>query len=180
MSTTPLYGRRLMLGALALFGLLGAGCSNEPSAAGTSTTGPNAAVTFAQCMRDNGVPAFPDPDASGQLTVDGVLNGSSIDSESASWKQAIDACKALEPSGFTGGGPRNAKTQSAALEFAQCIRDNGVADFPDPEPDAPLIDTNRIPSSQREGGMANLHAAMDTCGELAEKAIAAQDAARGR
>ncbi|HZU75589.1 MAG TPA: hypothetical protein VFA70_02425, partial [Dehalococcoidia bacterium] len=32
------------------------------------------AVKFAECMRSNGVSAFPDPPASGELTIDGVAN----------------------------------------------------------------------------------------------------------
>jgi hypothetical protein len=36
-------------------------------------------VKLAECMRENGVSEFPDPDASGNLTIDGVLNGSSPD-----------------------------------------------------------------------------------------------------
>ena len=30
------------------------------------------ALKFAECMRDNGVKEFPDPDASGQLTIDAI------------------------------------------------------------------------------------------------------------
>ena len=60
-------------------------------------------MKFAECMRDNGVSEFPDPDASGELTIDGVVNGSSLDPSGAAWKQAIAACKDLQPPGFTGG-----------------------------------------------------------------------------
>ena len=65
-------------------------------------------------MRDNGVKQFPDPDASGELTIDGVLNGSSLDPDAPAWKTAIAACKDLQPSGFTGGGKRTPKQQSAS------------------------------------------------------------------
>jgi len=47
------------------------------------------AVKFAECMRANGVGAFPDPDASGALTIDAVANGSSLDTGSAAFKQAV-------------------------------------------------------------------------------------------
>ena len=114
-------------------------------------------------MRDNGVSAFPDPGASGELTIDGIANGTSLDTDSAAFEQAISACKDLEPSGFT-GHRRSAQKQETALEFAQCIRENGVEDFPDPTPDSPLVDTNRIPSANRDGGMSVLNAAMRKCG----------------
>jgi hypothetical protein len=162
------------LAALAMVALIGAGCSDgsaEPGSAGTGTrtkkaTDRDKAVKFAQCMRDNGVSEFPDPDASGELTIDGVVNGSSLDPSTAAWKGAIAACKDLQPPGFTGGGERSAEEQEAALEFARCIRDNGVKDFPDPAPDGPLVDTNRIPSVAASGDLSILNAAMRTCGDL--------------
>jgi hypothetical protein len=160
--------------ALALVALTIAGCSNtsaDPSTGSPEkTVTQHKAVSFSACMRDNGVKDFPDPDASGELTIDGVLNGSSLDPDAPAWKQAIAACKDLQPSGFT-GRKRTAKEQEPALAFAQCIRDNGVKDFPDPTNDSPLVDTNRIPSSNSEAGMAALNAAMKACGELAQKAI---------
>lgn len=127
------------------------------------------AVKFAECMRANGVSAFPDPAASGSLTIDEVANGSSLDTSSTAFDHAISACKDLEPAGFT-GHKASAKQQVARLEFAQCMRDNGVKDFPDPAKDAPLIDTRRIPSSERPGGMGNLNAAMKKCSSYSDKA----------
>jgi hypothetical protein len=122
-------------------------------------------------MRDNGVREFPDPDASGQLTIDGVLNGSSLDPSTAAWKQAVSACKDLEPPGFT-GHKRTAQQQEAALKFAQCIRENGVKDFPDPTPDGPLIDTDRIPSLAGKDPRSDpgLTAAMQKCRDAASAA----------
>lgn len=127
------------------------------------------AVKFAECMRANGVGAFPDPDASGALTIDAVANGSSLDTSSAAFKQALSACKDLEPSGFT-GHQRSSQEQEAALEFARCIRDNGVRDFPDPAKTEPLVDTNRIPSAGTPGGMSILNAAMQKCRQYAAAA----------
>jgi hypothetical protein len=153
-----------------------ASASSPESVASTGTSGGNntatpreQAVKFAECMRANGVTKFPDPDASGQLTIDAIANDSSLDTNSAAFKQAISACKDLEPPGFT-GGKRSPEQQKAALKFAQCIRDNGVKDFPDPAPDAPLIDTTRIPSAARPGGMSILNAAMQKCRDFAAPA----------
>jgi hypothetical protein len=166
------------LAALAIVALAGAGCSSGSAGNGTtaspSGTGPkNAArekaVKFSKCVREHGVAAFPDPDASGELTIDAIANGSSLDTSTAAFKNAISACKDLQPPGFT-GGKRSDQAQEHALEFAQCIRENGVKDFPDPINGQPLVDTNRIPSSAADGGMARLNAAMQTCRELAAKA----------
>jgi hypothetical protein len=120
-------------------------------------------VKFAECMRANGVSEFPDPaDASGAFTIDEVINGSSLDPSTAAWKQAISACKDLEPPGFT-GGKVTPQQRTARLEFAQCMRDNGVPDFPDPTPNGPLVDTRRIPSAARNGGLSVINAAMQKC-----------------
>ena len=158
--------RRLQfLAALAVIAMISSGCSNEPNqsdSGGTSDATRAKAMKFAQCMRDNGVKAFPDPDASGTLTVDEIANNSSVDTTSAAWTKAIDTCKDLEPAGFT-GKKRSAKQQAAALKFAQCIRNNGVKDFPDPSPGEPLINTNRIPSTNASGGMSILNAAIAKC-----------------
>jgi len=159
------------LAALALVTLLGAGCSNTPARSGSddTTAGTRAqTVRFAECMRANGVTEFPDPDASGQLTIDGVLNGSSLDPSDPAWRSAIGVCKDLQPPGFT-GHQRSAQQQEAALRFARCMREGGVEDFPDPTPDAPLIDTERIPSLAGKNPRSDpgLTAAMQACRDLA-------------
>ena len=160
------------LAALAMLAVIVAGCSNAPAETGTGSSGGNnaaatheKAVRFAECMRDNSVGAFPDPDASGDLSLDAVVNGSSIDTSSAAWKRAISACKALQPSGFA-GTTATPKQMTERLRFAQCIRDNGVPDFPDPTKDSPMVDTNRIPSAATESGMSALNAAMRKCGDI--------------
>jgi hypothetical protein len=158
------------LAMVAMVAVIGAGCGDTGSSGGTSTASPHAkAVKFAECMRANGVSAFPDPDATGALTIDAVANGSSLDTSSAAFEQALSACKDLEPPGFT-GHERNAQEQEGALKFAHCVRENGVKDFPDPSPDAPLVDTNRIPSAARPGGMSILNAAMRKCRDFAAAA----------
>jgi hypothetical protein len=166
------------LAVLAVLAVIGVGCGNGSAGADNSAvrSGGNGAasthrraVKFAECMRANGVSGFPDPDASGVFTVDEVVNGSGIDPESAAWQQAIGACQDLQPPGFTGQG-RSPEQQKAALAFAQCVRDHGVKDFPDPGLDDPLVDTNRIPSSDTPEGMNILNAAMQECPADAEAA----------
>ena len=172
MNRTPRPLAALAFVAFAMVALISAGCSNAPAGTGASSDAGNAsaareqAVKFAECMRSNGVREFPDPDASGTLTIETVANGTSIDTDSAAFGRAITACKDLEPPGFT-GLTRTPEQQQAALKFAQCIRDNGVKDFPDPAIDEPMIDTNRIPSTSTAGGMTILHAAMQKCGSFA-------------
>jgi len=167
---------RRPLSALVMIVMITAGCANAPASSGGGGSNATAAATtreqavkFAECMRKNGVSAFPDPDASGDFAIDTVANRSGVNTNSAAFTQARSACKDLEPAGFT-GTKRSPEQQQAALKFAQCIRDNGVKDFPDPDPDGPMIDTNRIPSAAGNGGMSNLHAAMQKCSGLAANA----------
>jgi hypothetical protein len=164
------------LALVALISLIGAGCSNGSAENGNASGGNKntgdreKAMKFAECMRNNGVREFPDPGASGGLTIDGVLNGSSLDPSTPAWKAAIAACKDLQPPGFMGDQEVSAAEKKARLEFAQCVRDNGVKDFPDPANDEPLVDTNRIPSATTEGGMSILNAAMRRCRDFAAAA----------
>jgi hypothetical protein len=64
-----------------------------PGAASGAATGRARVVKFAECMRRNGVSAFPDPDATGALTIDAVANGSSVDTNSATFRHALSRCK---------------------------------------------------------------------------------------
>ena len=178
------------LGLAGLVGLISAGCgSNAPSesgtAGGTGTAGSSRtagssgtadssgtaggggttrltaqekAVKFAECMRGNGVPHFPDPDSKGEMNF-------GVDVSRDVWLKAVDACKALKPPGAL-SSKRSPKEQSASLRFAQCVRDHGVKDFPDPVNGQPVIDTYKIPSSSKPGGMTILNAATHKCGGI--------------
>ncbi len=167
--------RRLSpLPALALLAVIVSGCGSASAGSGnqngsSTATARDKAVKFAECMRSNGVSGFPDPNASGQLTIDAVANGSSIDTNSATFKTAMSACKNLEPAGFT--GPKTtSQLRAARLAFAKCVRGHGVPDFPDPAPNGPLVDTRRIPSTNTSAGMSALHTAMRSCGNFARAA----------
>lgn len=163
--------------ALALVVLISAGCgSNAPSetaTAGSADTGGHRkltrqekAVKLSECIRAHGVPDFPDPDPKGEINY-----GVSV--TPAVWKKAVNACKDLAPPGAF-SSKRTLKQQSAALRFAQCVREHGVKDFPDPVNGEPLIDTYKIPSSNRPGGMTILNAATRECGEVVREAAGGQ------
>lgn len=145
----PMALAALLLGACGSRGPVAThppGTSTNDSVAGHSAgnnTSANVsrAEKFSQCMRTNGVSAFPDPNSSGQLTIDGIANGTSIDPNSPAFQQALTACKSLEPAGFT-GTQRTPAQQGAALKFAQCMRDDGITNFPDPTLTGPIIDVN--------------------------------------
>jgi hypothetical protein len=137
--------RPVALVVLVGIAVLASACGSSTPVASNPTTNSTAnreqAVKFAQCMRNNGVSNFPDPGASGQFTVDGIANSSGINTNTPAFEQALSACKSLEPSGFM-GTQRTPQQQAAALKFAQCMRNNGISNFPDPSPDGPIINVN--------------------------------------
>jgi hypothetical protein len=164
------------LAALAMVALIGAGCSNgsaengstgASSSTGTASSNKNATnggktVQFADCMRENGIADFPDSNAGNDQEFVDALKA--LDTSSAAWKKAFGACKHLRPPGLLGGkaSPQQMKSR---LKFAQCMRDNGVKDFPDPLQGGPLIDTTRIPSAAGRGARSipGFQAAVQTC-----------------
>lgn len=155
--------------------LISACGANAPSgsAGNRSAVKAGKAEKFARCMRKNGVSQFPDPPASGNFTIDEIANGSSLNTNAPAFTQALTSCKELEPTGFT-GSKRSPKQQHAALEFARCMREHGVSDFPDPTPNTPLIDTNLIPSANRPGGMTALNNARQRCSGIAVEVVGRQ------
>jgi hypothetical protein len=113
------------------------GSGSGSSGGGNTTTNHEKAVKFAECIRTNGVSEFPDPDASGNFAY-GIKAGSPLDPSSAEWQKAIGACKNLEPARFIPTHFTTTQTE-ARLKFAQCVRANGVNDFPDPTATGPLV-----------------------------------------
>jgi hypothetical protein len=167
-------------GMVALISVLSAGCGSNaapdtasrsatPATSGAAAAKPTArekAVKFAECLRANGVPHFPDPDPKGETNF-------GVDVSGEVWLKAVDACKALKPPGAL-SSKRTPEQQSAGLRFAQCVRDHGVKDFPDPVNGQPLIDTYKIPSSNKPGGMTILNAAMHKCGRILKSSAGGQ------
>ena len=93
----------------------------------TPTNSVEAGRRYAQCMRDHGLPDFPDPDANGQFRGIGHEQ-----QDTPTYKAAMEACRALAP-----GGDHQNTGDPAYIEqmrkFSQCMRDHGLPDFPDPD-----------------------------------------------
>lgn len=104
--------------------------SGAGSGGGSRPTGAaDRGLAYAQCMRKNGAPTFPDPSQDGKIVVG---PGSGVDPRSPGFQKAQEACKDLSPqgSGAAGGGSLDPAEVSA---WGQCIRDHGVPKFPDPQ-----------------------------------------------
>jgi hypothetical protein len=86
-------------------------------------------VDYAQCIRENGYPAFPDPAPDGGFQFR-IERGSA-----QKFQAAQEACKDKMPSGMLQGTQAASPEQiEAQLAFAACMREKGVANFPDPSP----------------------------------------------
>jgi hypothetical protein len=114
--------------ALAAAGCGGSGDSQAGSSGAASGATADPGVKYAQCMRDNGLPAYPDPDQGGEATTKNLP-----DRDSPEFKKAQQACQSLEPPEHRAGTPENAELQAKMLKWAQCMRTNGVPNFPDPQ-----------------------------------------------
>ncbi|MEV6347590.1 hypothetical protein [Actinoplanes sp. NPDC051851] len=125
-----LVGGGVALGALA--GGSGGGGATAGPAAAASDPARARTVAFAQCIRDHGVPDFPDPDANGVLA---FRPDQGIDIESDTYKAAEAACASLRPSGAPaqqGPAPGTANGPDTTA-YVACMRKNGLPDFPDPD-----------------------------------------------
>ena len=112
----------------------------------------DAALAFAQCMRDNGYAEFPDPTPEGGLQF-------LINPESAPrFRAASDACRHLAPEGLRDEGV-TPEALEALLKLSQCVRENGVPEFPDPGPQGNFD----LSATGIGPGDARLDAAMATC-----------------
>jgi len=97
-----------------------------------------AVLGFAQCMRDNGIEGFEDPD----LTADGSLDfrrgqGQLGDVDRETLREAFQACQEhLEGLAFGPGNFDRSEIEDRLVEFSGCMRDpnrGNLPDFPDPD-----------------------------------------------
>lgn len=118
---------------LLLSGVLLTACSGGPSKANgaSPTSAKDAALAFAKCMRGHGIKEFPDPGDDGSQMVG---RDSGIDPTSAEFKSAMEACQDLKAQADGSKDGKPADLAKARL-WAQCIRENGVPKFRDPELD---------------------------------------------
>jgi hypothetical protein len=158
MNTHPrAHQRRLVIVAVRAAALLGVlvlvtACGSSSSDQTASAADQKRALQFAQCMRDNGVPDFPDPDP------DGRFRGTGHEQQNdPTFRAAQEKCRDLAP-----GGEHENTGDPAFVEqmrqFSQCMRDNGVPNFPDPDPDGRLRG-----QGHEQQDDPTFRAAMETC-----------------
>lgn len=126
-----------------------------------------ALVKYSQCMRENGAPSFPDP-VGGRLQLR-VQRGGDLDPDSPQFQAAEQACQSLEPAGLGSSNPGGGQQAEDMLAFVRCMRENGVASFPDPQPDGRIL-INRGAGVDPES--AEFQAAEETCRKLLPGGVA--------
>ncbi|GIF18904.1 hypothetical protein Ate02nite_16340 [Paractinoplanes tereljensis] len=112
----------------------------KPSASASVSTSqdPDSDVKFSQCMRDQGLSWFPDP-SGGKMA---VVEPPGVDRSKV--EAAQEACKKYLPNG---GVPPKASAEDLerSRNMAKCMRENGVPNFPDPQPDGGIaIDATKL------------------------------------
>jgi hypothetical protein len=126
----------LLVAAGLALAVSGCGGSSRDAAASTGPYGPASdPASLSKCMRANGVPNFPDPvngglpintSSPGTLTVEGTAFAG------PAFTAAEKKCKEYLP-GANGPPPAPSAAQlRQELALAECMRRNGVPNFPDP------------------------------------------------
>lgn len=132
--------------ALGLLVLIAAGCGgggkthDQIATAGGATPSPSSSagtgsgdekeqfLKHSQCMRENGVPNFPDPKFEDGGGI-GITLPKGVDPKKLEAAEA--KCKQYLPNG--GEAQKMDPEQVEQMrEYAQCMRENGLPDFPDP------------------------------------------------
>jgi hypothetical protein len=119
------------------------GDNGVATAGGLNSTAPNAtpsadradlARKFQECMKEQGVEVQMADAGGGAGLIQASPGGGGGDSgpDPQKVQAAMEKCKQYAPNG--GQPPKADPAQAAAmLRFAKCMRDNGVANFPDPD-----------------------------------------------
>ena len=98
--------------------------SSSPLAA--SHTGSAPGVRFAACVRAHGVPNFRDPTSTSQAAPAGTVN-----KRSPAFRRAQRSCQSIQAE-LASAKPH--PTRARQLREAECMRADGVTNYPDPLP----------------------------------------------
>jgi hypothetical protein len=157
----------MFVGAAVLaLSLVGCDRGNGPgvaTAGGTRSANPSApaadkadrARQFAQCLRDHGIDVD-DPDAEGT-----VKAGAEVDKRTLG--AAYEACRDFAPAKAEKGHDLTPAELDQLRRFAQCLRDHGVPDWPDPGPDG---DFGNDPAVVNAKNSPHMRSAMEACQSL--------------
>jgi hypothetical protein len=150
--------------------MAGCGSSTKQGSATTSPTVASRALSFVKCMRAHGVPNLPDPgqSVSGPYnSIAGIAIPSSINPQSPAFLSADKSCQGLISAILSPQGkpPITASEKAALIAHAQCMRDHGVPNYPDPAfPTSGGIDVGEIGGPGENPQSPSFQQAEKTCG----------------
>ncbi len=121
-------------------GIATAGGHGTASASTGGLSDQDKVVKFAQCMRENGVPNFPDP----KVNAGGGVSISAPDgADPTKVDAAMKKCQQYLPN-----GGQAQKADPAVVDqlrrYAQCMRDHGIPNFPDPTDQGLQVDNDKL------------------------------------
>jgi hypothetical protein len=174
-ATSALVGALLLAAGLTL---AGCGTTRAHAAASPSPSVGNAQILtigrqYSQCVRDHGVTGFPDPTMpDGQMEWPTAPGGQEPKQMLQDNPQADQACRTILdrlPASAQRGQAVTAADLQKLRQFAQCLRQNGMPDWPDPKPDGsfPIVGTPLA----AEGKSPRMVAAMQACQQYWDKGI---------
>jgi hypothetical protein len=112
-------------------------------------------LVFSRCVREHGVPNFPDPDSNGNLP---ALTQQDLGVSKQTSLAAQHACESVLSRGrSTGTAQQRQQKLAFGLKVAQCLRAHGYATFPDPTGFSQALPPGIDPSSPQ------FEAAQTTC-----------------
>ncbi|TGB05685.1 hypothetical protein [Streptomyces sp. MZ04] len=136
----------LAVGLLVMAGVTGCGSGGDDSGVASANGGSSKpssssaakadkksdqekALEYAKCMRENGIPDFQDP----EVKDDGaqLMLPEGVDPQKG--KEVSEKCKQYLPSGGEKKGVEDPKVTEQLKKLAECMRKNGVSNFPDPQ-----------------------------------------------
>jgi hypothetical protein len=116
----------------------GAGSSAPSVESSSSSSRSDRLLAFSQCMRSQGVSEFPDPEPGQEEIKLPPANSRGYGASASQFWSAANACRHLLPPGVGAWYPRSQIPQvlRGLRKFAECMRNHGILDWPDPSFDS--------------------------------------------
>jgi len=97
---------------------------------------------YTKCMRENGVDMQdPEPGSAGMPGIPAIGGGTGPAGEAQAKKidAAVEKCASLLPADVGEGRKITPEDLAKARELSKCMRENGLPDFPDPDPETGAV-----------------------------------------
>ena len=170
--------------------LLTAACGGSPSSSDfgdSASAGSSSTVAYSACMRDHGVPNYPDPDSSGMLP---KTDAQALGVASSRYQAAQSACQSMLPNAasesfdnqvrrcYLAGTCPPALVQQMMTHgrtIARCMRSHGIPNWPDPTLDPrgrPFFDLSGQGITRSQSHSPQYEAKEGQCSRLAGGGLA--------